>query len=588
MDTKNGISQELINEIRMNADIVDVISSYIPLTKKGKNFFGVCPFHSDHSPSMSVSSEKQMYKCFSCGAAGNVYKFIMDYEHVGFMEALKMVSIKAGIDINVGNIKTDKPKNKELYDIYNISQMFYQNNINTSNGHEAKEYLKKRQINDEIIKEFGIGLSLKNNSMLYNILKSKGYSNNNLIKSGLINQNEYGFNDVYYNRIMFPLYDITGNIVGYSGRIYNSDDTAKYVNTKETPIFKKGEILYNYHRAKNESRLKNQIIIVEGFMDVIRAYSVGIKNVVATMGTAITDVQALHMKRLAKDIILCFDGDKAGAKATSSCIEELIKIGVTPKIVRLEDNLDPDEYILKYGKDRFLLKLDNPINIMDFKLSYLKEDKDLNNNVEVANYLNKVLIEVSKIDDAILKNLTLKKVSTEYDIDYNVLSDKLNQLEEDKKSVNVKELEKKKPVQKLNKYIKAEQELLYYMLDNVEVVKMYEKKVTYMPTGRYRSLARDIDYFYKQYNYVSSADIMTMISDSEESLKTISEILNLDLKDSYTIEQIDDYINIIKEYTLKSETKRLKDLMRTEIDPLKKAEIAQKIVELRIQIEAKR
>lgn len=574
------LNQDEINNIRSNVNIVEIISDYIPLIKKGKNYFGVCPFHSDHSPSMSVSEDKQIYKCFSCGAAGNVFKFLMDYDNISFLEAVKLVADKAGIDININYKRENKNSNfKELYEIFEISQMFYKNNINTKDGLQAKAYLNERNIDNNIINEFGIGLALKNNTLLSKLLEKKGYNEKVLLKTGLINKTNLSINDVYYNRIMFPLWDVTGRIVGYSGRIYNSEDTSKYINTKETDIFKKGELLYNYHRAKDEARKNNQIIIVEGFMDVIRCYIVGIKNVVATMGTAITDKQALLMKRLAKEIILCFDGDKAGAKATMNCIEELTKIGITPKIVRLEENLDPDEYIKKHGEKRFKLKLDNPINIMDFKLSYLKQDKNLNDNIEVSNYINQMIEEISKIDDDILKELTLNKLSQEYKIDISILKDKLQQLTTiSKENIQIKKVNK---INKKNKYIKAEENLIYYMLDNEEVVKIYQKNITYMPTERYRMLAREINYFYKQNGYINLADLMTFVNNDSNLTQTINEIIALDLKDDYNIQEITDYINTIKEFNIKNETNRLKQMIKTEIDPIKKAEIAQKIVEIK-------
>ncbi len=574
--TNSELSQELINHIRTSVDIVEIISDYIPLTKKGKNYFGVCPFHSDHSPSMSVSQERQIYKCFSCGAAGNVFKFLMDYENISFKEALKKIADKAGIAISL-NISTPKGNKdyQKLYEIFQTSQLFYQNNINTKEGKKAKNYLQSRNINSSIISEFEIGLALKNNTMLSKILQKKGYQESDLIKTGLVNKNGLTINDVYYNRIMFPLWDLTGHIVGYSGRVYDTSDTSKYINTKETEIFKKGELLYHYHKAKDEARKQGKIIIVEGFMDVIRCSSIGIKNVVATMGTAITPKQALLMKRLGKEILLCFDGDEAGAKATMSCIDELSKIGITPKVIRLEENLDPDEYIQKYGEAKFRLKLDSPINIMDFKLSYLKRGKNLKDNIEVSKYLNNMIEEINKIDDPILQELTLNKLSEEYHIDIQILKDQI------KKPEKKTEMKKEKNKEKSTKYIKAERNLLYYMLEHEKVLQIYKKNVVFLPTERYRKLAREIDYFYKKNEFIKLADIMTFVSENETLTNTINEILSLNLKEEYTKEEIEDYINTIREFNLKTEEDRLKKQIQEEINLIKKAKLAQRIVEIK-------
>ena len=443
------IDNNTLNEIRNNLDIVEVISNYLPLTSKGKNYFGVCPFHDDHSPSMSVSKEKQIYTCFSCGATGNVFKFIQDYENISFLEAVKKCADMASISINVGQAKKVN-KHQDLYDIYELSQKFYQNNINTELGKKAKEYLHSRKLDDNIIKEFGIGLSLNEKDMLTKLLKSKKYDDKTLIRSGLVNENNYLLNDVYRNRIMFPLYDLNGKVIGYNGRVYNGETENKYVNSKETDIFKKRELLYNYHKAKDECRRKKSVIIMEGPLDVIRAYTVGVKNCVASLGTAFGKEQAMLIRKLSTNVILCFDGDDAGLKATKGAIEELTKLGIEPKIVRLENNSDPDEYIIKNGGDSFKSIIDNPMNIMEFKESLLKKEYNLKNTKELANYINTMINEINKIDDDILREVSINKLSKETEVDIDLLKSKLVQKEpikiEIKKQVNTR----------LNKYQKSE------------------------------------------------------------------------------------------------------------------------------------
>ena len=567
----NTLSQEKINEIRNSVNIVDVISSYIPLTPRGKNYFGVCPFHDDNNPSMSVSPSRQIYKCFSCGATGTVFKFIMDYENISFLEAVKKVAEIGGVSVNIGKI-SKKKTHTELHQIYDLSLKFYINNLNTQNGKEAREYLKSRKINDDIIKEFQIGLSLKHNTLSQ--ILTKKFKPDEVLKSGLVGKNDRGYYDLFYDRIMFPLYDLDGNPVAYSGRIYNKQDNSKYFNTRETEIFKKGELIYNYHRAKEIARRKNQVIVMEGFMDVIRAYTIDIKNVIAMMGTAVTDTQAHLIKRMAKDIILCFDGDEAGAKATMSCSNELIKLGVTPKIVRLEDNLDPDEYIQKYGKEAFQRKIDNPISVMDFKLSYLKTDKDLTSPTDQAKYISEIITELNKIDDDILKDLTIKKVCTEMNIDEDLI----------KKHLENKPKPKPKKVQieiKTDKYDKAESALIYYMLKSPEVITMYNNKVTYIPNKEYRLLAREISSFYKNFGFINEADFIDYIECDEDLMNTITKINKQNAKENYTLEEIEDYIKVIRDYNVKEEIKRLTNKMKTLTDPLDKAKIAEEIVGLK-------
>ncbi len=579
---ENTLLNDEINQIRSSVNIVDIISGYIPLTPRGKNFFGVCPFHDDHSPSMSVSKEKQIYTCFTCGATGNVFKFVMNYENVSFLEAVNIVANKAGIktDIRVSSkIKRDD-KYKELYEIYDISQKLYRNNLSASVGLHAREYLSKRGIDADVIKEFGIGLSLKKNTMLSDFLIKKNFKMQAILKSGLVNQNVNGYYDMYYNRIMFPLWNLNGQVVGFSGRIYDTNDSSKYINTKETDIFKKGELLYNFHRAKDEARRVDTIIIMEGFMDVIRAYTVGIKNVVATMGTAVTKNQALLIKRMAKNVVLCFDGDSAGGKATMSCSEVLATIGVIPKVVRLEENLDPDEYIIKYGKDAFLNKLDNPINIMDFKLNYLKEKKDLSNQVEYSNYIKEMLLELVKTDDDILISLTLNKISEESKLSVEFLEKQLNSLKGEKK-IEEKPIINKAPIHKKNKYEIACQNLLYYMMTDSKVINKYISNNVYMPILRYQILAREICHFYNNNNYISQADMFTVLQNND-LIHTLEEITSLSLKDNFSDEEIDDYIHVIYQYNVEEQTKKLKLELKKEMNASKKALIAQKIMDLRL------
>ena len=570
------IDSNTLNEIRNNLDIVDVISGYLPLTSKGKNYFGVCPFHDDHSPSMSVSKEKQIYTCFSCGATGNVFKFIQDYENISFLQAVKKCADMAHIYIDVGQAK-EKIKNQELYDIYNLSQKFYQNNINTELGKKAKKYLKDRQLNDSVIKEFDIGLSLNEKDMLTKLLKSKKYDDKTLLRSGLINENNYTLNDVYRNRIMFPLYDLNGKVIGYNGRVYNGETENKYINSKETDIFKKRELLYNYHRAKDEARKKHQIIIMEGPMDVIRAYTIGVKNCVATLGTAFGKEQAMLIRKLSNNVILCFDGDDAGLKATKSAIVELEKLGITPKIVRLENNSDPDDYIIKNGKDTFISKINNPMNMMEFKESLLKNEYNLNNTEELANYINSMIKEIDNIDDDILKSVSINKLSKETGVEVNLIKSKLSKKEDNKKI----EIKPKKQIKKLNKYVKSEQYLIYYMLQSTDVIKMYQKKITHMQTEAYRHLAFQIDMFYKEHGFINVADLITYLNDDIESVRALGDITSLNLPTEINYDQIEDYLNNIKEFNEKNQVNIYKDKLKNEINYKKKIELANKALEIK-------
>ncbi len=578
------IDNEVIDNIRKSVDIVDIISTYLPLTQRGKNYFGVCPFHDDHSPSMSVSSDLQIYRCFSCGATGNAIKFVMDYENVAFKEALAILANKAGLNYDFSGFKTNqKTKISPLYEVYEISKKFYQNNINTVNSKQALEYLNKREIDEDIIKKFEIGLSLKKRDLLTQLLTSKGYSQAILESSGLILKNQYGYSDIYCDRIMFPLWDLEGKTVGFSGRIYAGNDPSKYINTRETEIFQKRRLIYNYHNAKEECRHKDTVIIMEGFMDVIRAYTIGVKNVVATMGTAVTKEQVAIIRKMAKNIILCFDGDAAGEHATIACSEELQKIGIIPKVLVLDNGLDPDDFIKQFGKEKFINRMENPINIIDFKLAYYKKNKDLSSNVNMANYVKQMILELNKIDDDILKELTLKKLSVEANLDIDFIREKLNSSQEIKNN-DIPVV--KKETKLLSKYELAESNILYYMLKYDEVIRMTVKKIMYMPTDKYRLLANEIKFYYNDYGKFILADFMSYIMNNpnyELLQQVIEEILHLQLKDKYLPGEIDDYINTINEYSINLEIEKIKEKMSQTNDIKVKAQLAQELVNLKLR-----
>lgn len=577
------LENNVINEIRNSVDIIDVVSNYLPLTARGKNYFGVCPFHDDHSPSMSVSKEKQIYTCFSCGATGNVIKFIQDYENISFIDAVKKCADIAGIALDI-DVKKDTKYDKfnELYDIYDISYKFYQNNMNSSVASEAKQYLQNRQLTDNEIKHFGIGLSLNDSSLLTKLLKSKGISDKLLLQSGLVGESENGIDlyDLYRNRIMFSIHDANGRLVGYNGRAYHGETANKYVNSKETAIFKKRDILYNYHRAKDAARQKKEIIVMEGPMDVIRAYTIGIENVVASLGTAFGSSQAMLIRKLSSNVILCFDGDDAGLKATKSALEELIKIGIEPKVVRLGDGQDPDEYIKKYGKDAFEKALKNAMNIMEFKEYVLKNEIDTNNAEGLANYTNAMINEIKSINDEVLREISIVKLSEETKLSIDFIKDKVGEkklLEE----LPVAPVENKK----MTKYEKSERNLVYYMLKYPNAIKMYDKKITYMPTEKYRHLAFQINTFYKKYGYITIADLLTELRDDTESIKTIGELEVLNLRDECDSEEIDDYLENIRLYNEQQQIKKYKSELKKEADFNRKIELANKLIENKLRSE---
>ncbi len=570
-------NQNTINDIRSKIDIVDLISEYVPLTKKGQYYWGVCPFHNDKNPSMSVDPKRQTYNCWSCHNSGNVFNFIEQIENIDFKEALKFLGERVGITVNNFISATEK-KYSKYYDIYDITAKFYQLMLNTESGKNAREYLKKRNIDADIIKEFSIGLALDEKNKLSKYLKEKKYDINTISELGLVN----GENDTFINRIMFPLEDRNGRIVGFSGRIYTDTKLSKYMNTKETPIFRKGSCLYHYYASREYVRQEKYAIVMEGFMDVIRASTIGIKNTVALMGTALTEEQISLLKKLSLNIYLCLDGDNPGLDAMLHNGELLEKAGLNVKIIMLKDDDDPDTFILKYGKEKFLSLIESALNYSDFRIERLRNGVDFSSDIELSNYVNNVLKETSEIKDEIRREIILKKLATETNLSYNTLEKKLNEYKKSSNSQNIiANFAIKKDV-KYNKYMRASLEFIYYMLINPKVIKVYDNKKIYFINSELRNLAGEISYYYHNYGDIVIADFYTYLNDKKELLVVFEEILKLELDEEISDITIEDYVNAISEYNVRQEIIRLEEIMRKETDELEKAKVAEQIRLLRI------
>ena len=572
-----GVNHDLANTIRSKVDIVDIIGERIPLVARGKNFFGVCPFHDDTNPSMSVSREKQIYTCFSCHATGNVFTFLMNYEHMEFKDVLKYLGDRIGVDTGSIRITKKTTKYDKLYDVYHLSLKYYQNNLNSNVGKEAKKYLKSRKIGEETIKEFEIGLSLSTNNDLTKLLTSKDYDLATLNRIGLSSDNH----DVYNDRIMFPLYDVSGKVVGFSGRIYQDNGQNKYVNTKETEIFKKGELLYHYHIAKEECRKKKSVIVMEGFMDVIRASTIGVKNTVALMGTALTKEQMNLLKRLSRNIILCLDGDDPGVHATLSVGEALEELELEVKVIPLPKEEDPDSYILKNGKEPFERLIEEALPFRDFKIRKLRENVNFQSDKELTNYINQVLVETAKEKDPIEREVILKRLAKEFDIRYNTLEMRMNSLLKEQKPVQ-KEITVKKTTEKKDKYTKAFEQMIYFMLNNDWIVTQVEQENLIFPTEVMRNTCREIIYYYKKYGDINVADFYTYIQGKDEIIELLNRILACRYEETTDKEELFLYFDVIREYSKKQEIKRLTNLMKKEIDPIEQAKISEKIRKLRV------
>lgn len=565
------IDEETIKAIRRKHPIKEIVERYIPLTKKGEDYWGLCPFHADNNPSMSVSTRLDMFQCFVCKKAGNVFNFIAGIENITYGEAINKLAQEDGYEVR--SVERIDP-NLKNYEVMSLAVKYYQNNINSVLGENAISYLQERKIDRETIKKFELGVSISKQPLTPFLLNQ--YDLNTLIDLGLTSTSE---KDVFNDRIMIPIHDLYGNPIGFGARIYQTKDSSKYINTKATKIFDKGNILYNYHRAHQNLSKEDSIIIMEGYFDVIRASTIGVNHCVAPMGTSLTKNHIQILKKITKHVILCFDGDEAGKVATVHAIPLLEEAGLDTKIIRLEEK-DPDDFILKRGKEAFLEKIRNPLNIIDFKMSILGEKKNLNDIQETSTYLDQIIHELLKEKDDILVELTLKKLSTRFNIEYQTLN--YRYLECKKNNIRTDTVKLPKIVNKCsNQYGQAVDNLLYYMIESPDVAEKALANVSMILDDKKRRLFNEIIYYYHEYGQIIIADFSTYLSTKTNVFDTFEGIFSLNLKREYTEEEIDDYIKCINYYYKKNIIDKLKVDLQKETDPMKQALIISEMMKIR-------
>ncbi len=421
-------SEEILNEVRQSNDIVDVISQYVHLKRSGRNFFGLCPFHNEKSPSFSVSPDKQIFHCFGCGVGGNVITFVSQIEGLNFVETVQMLAERANIQLptlqNNGDTQREILKDK-VYKVNEFTAEYYHQNLYKPQAKMAQEYVKKRQLTNETLKSFRIGFSGKFDE-LYQELKRQGFQEQEILESGLVNKNERGqYIDRYRNRLMFPICDARGRVIAFGGRVLD-DSKPKYINSPENVVYSKGRHLFGLNVAKKGDTKK--LLIVEGYMDVISLHQRGITNVVAPLGTALTEQQGWLLRKNSEQIILSFDSDDAGIKAKLRAIDILQNMGCDLRVIQLEGAKDPDEYILKYGNMRFQNVIDKAFSVVEFKVKILKKELDLDNTNDKIKFLNEIAKLISKVDNTMEREVYIEKIAKEYDISKEAIYAEVNKL----------------------------------------------------------------------------------------------------------------------------------------------------------------
>lgn len=560
---------EIIEEVRNQNDIVDVISEYVKLQKKGANYFGLCPFHNEKSPSFSVSPGKQMYYCFGCGEGGNVISFVMKYENYSFIEAVQMLASRAGIELpQVTRSKEEKEnadKRSQILTINTLAAKFYYYMLKSEKGALAYHYLRGRELSDNTITGFGLGYSDKYSDSLYKYMKSKGYKDDILKETGLFTFEEKGVHDKFWNRVMFPIMDVNNKVIAFGGRVMG-DGKPKYLNSPETKVFDKSRNLYGLNIARTSR--KDYLLICEGYMDVISLHQAGFNNAVAALGTSFTSGHASLIKRYAKEVVLTFDSDGAGIKAALRAIPILREAGLSIKVLSMKPYKDPDEFIKALGPEAYEERIEKAANYFIFQVGTLMNEYNLYDPSEKTEFHNKVADMLLEFEDEIERNNYLESVCRTF----NIPLDGLRQLVK-KKGLNYigkKQREEKETIKSENK----EKEEAVVLAQQILLTWLIEEKNIFECVAKYVSPSDFSDDFYKRVagifwaqmeeNEANPAKIIDNFQDEDEHKKVAalfnSPLINQNLTMQEKEKAVNDAVILIKKKSLDDRAKNATDI----------------------------
>lgn len=572
------LSEEKVNEIRSRADIADVISRYVPLTRKARGFVCTCPFHDDHSPSLSISTDKQIYKCFVCNNGGNVFTFVQNFEHISFVEAVLKVADYVGVEVEASDrmliSETIDPGIAAIHKVCKSVIEYTNYTLATPQAAEVKAYLLQRGINDECIRKFEIGYNPKGDA-LYAYMNAKKFTDAQLVESNVVRISPSGMHDVFANRILIPIHDRNGNPVGFTARRVDENDEAKYINTSETPAFKKGQLVFNYHRAKVEAKSTGRILVVEGAMDVIAFEKVGIHDCVATLGTACTKEQLMLLKNLHAKCVICYDGDRAGINATYKFGKLAREIGLHFEVVDNQLGLDPDEIIDGYGKDELVHMAEKTISWIDFLFRYLQQKYNLENYSQRKEFAVELGREINACTESFERKNYLAKLFELTQFDMSEAEARESKKVKSSGSIGLR--------QPKNGCLRAEFEILSQMLISLQANNAFKDKLGFLIDENCNKLAIYIIDYYRTHDEIEIADFYNSIK--EESVKALLIELSeweLALPD-YNEDVFLHSCLKIQAACLEDKMKKLSEQSLKISDPLEKAKIGDEIIQLKRQ-----
>ncbi len=587
-------SEELIDEIRNSNDIVDIISQYVILKRSGRNFFGLCPFHKEKTPSFSVSPDKQIFHCFGCGAGGNVIHFISKIENVDFKESLEILADRAGIKLPTleNNVDSKRLELKEkVYEINKLVAMYYHETLYKPQAKPAQEYVKKRKLDNKALKEFCIGYA-ENANVLYKLLKEKGFTEEEILASDLVIKKGNNYVDRFKNRLIFPIQDIRNRFIAFGGRVLDNS-LPKYINSPENIVYSKARNLYGLNVAKNTKTRK--LIIVEGYMDTVSLHQRGIDNVVASCGTALTEAQGRLLRKYAEKVIISYDSDSAGQAATLRGLEILNNLGCDIRILQMEGAKDPDEYVIKYGNGRFNDLVENAISLVEFKIKVLKKGLNIENTNDKIKFMNEIAKILGGVDNKIEQEIYIDKISSDYNISKEAIYAQINKNEySNNKGAKILESSsiRKPTIKRQEKEINPELEkreniIISLLIDGGEEV--YNKIKDIINPNDFKSeanqkiMGRLYEEFEKGNSNINS--LVDMFADDEQVVNALTGIM----ADDYEIEDnkkaLDDVINNYqKEKLMARRNEIIQSLNNANLDKEKASELEKELHTLIIKL----
>ena len=581
-------SDEILNEVRENSDIVEVISQYVHLKRSGRNYFGLCPFHNEKSPSFSVSPDKQIFHCFGCGVGGNVFTFISKIEGIGFKEAIENLADRAGIVLPKSTNNEDSRKEElksKVYKVNNFTADYYHKRLYKPESKAGQEYVKQRKLTNETLESYNLGFS-GNYDELYKILRKEGFNDEEILESGLVKKNEHGqYVDFYRDRFMIPILDVRNRVIAFGGRVLGDAKRFKYLNSPENIVYSKGKHLFGLNVAKRYDHKK--LLIVEGYMDAISLHQRGITNVVAALGTALTTNQGWLLRRNAEQVILGFDADGAGQNAIMRAMEVMQNMGCDMRVLQMTGAKDPDEFIIKYGSARFQKLMNEAISLLEFRVKVLEQNLDLEVASDKVKFLNEIAKLIAKIDNTIEQEIYIEKLSKGYNISKEAIFGQVNKLQYSSRT-QTNNLEKPKPVDNnvSEEIIKRENTIISILINNPENFQMIKEHMK-IEDFKYDLNIKIVKALYEELEKEDSNISLVLDKIEDEEIKNhLTAIMAEDygISDSNDTKAIEDILRKYEREKLEKRRDELISLSSTETDAVKRKELGKELNDIILKL----